>query len=213
MIRVFLLLLQEISLNTFLPLQQEPMESLTALLTRSGSKSPASAAATAEEEEGDASGAAPAPRRGGARSATTTSTTRRATKKEALPSPLAMPGIDDDIGDGEENFLSLPEGGAGALDFNCSPIGAVRKGGDVAQPAASSDDLNMEVSPLKQQQQPKSAAKVRERERENGRAATDERALAPLHASASKRHFFLLVSSVRQSPSQSEVVLQYLHAC
>ena len=95
-----------------------------------------------------------------------------------------MPGIDDDIGDGEESFLSLPEGGAGALDFNCSPIGAVRKGGDVAQPAASSDDLNMEVSPLKQQQQPKSAAKVRERERENGRAAADERALAPLHASA-----------------------------
>jgi hypothetical protein len=90
-----------------------------------------------------------------------------------------MPGIDDDIGDGEENFLSLPEGGAGALDFNCSPIGAVRKGGDVAQPAASSDDFNMEVSPLKQQQQPKSAAKVRERERKRSRRRRRESIGAP----------------------------------
>ena len=137
------------------------------------------------EDEGAAS---PASRRGGARSAaatttkTTTLNTRRARKQAP---PLASPPTGmGDIGDGEEeNFLSLPEGGggAGALDFSCSPIGAAAaRRGDVAQPGASNDDLNMEVSPLRQQQQPKSATKVRRGK--NGR--DDEKShwrRSPLH--------------------------------
>lgn len=87
-------------------------------------------------------------------------TTTRRTKKKVLASPpLPLPGVDDvvDVRGGEENFLSVPDGaGAMALDFG-SPIAARGGKGDVH--SGSDDHLNMEVSPLKQQQQPKSAAK------------------------------------------------------
>lgn len=96
--------------------------------------------------------------------------TRRA-KREALasPPPTSMLDVDGSGDGGEENFLSVPDGaGAMALDFS-SPIAAAGGKGDAQQ--GCDDGLNMEVSPLRQHQQPKSAAKkkaadeVRKRER------------------------------------------------
>ena len=180
-------------------------------------------------DDEDASAAPAPPRRGGARSAATmTTAARRGAKKEALASPR-MPGISEDLGDGEENFLSV----GGALDFNCSPIGgggggaaAARKGkGDAAaQPAAAGshdDDLNMEVSPLKQLQQPKSAAKVigrekrKERRRENGHDDDEERALAPSRLTCViKRLFFRfhVFNCVTRSQTEELAKLMYARA-